>query len=135
MLFKVGDIIRFTYAPSGESRFKEVFVVHPNWQGKMHAIDLKLLTVAEREVLKEVMDPNADKKNHRLPLVKDILTRMDPTALIQNPVGFYNQLIKPFIRNKNVYRTYFPNKMAGIQIVDAKDMTSVSTNFKPLFGK
>jgi len=134
MLYTAGDIIRFTYISSSTNKFKEAFVIHNNWQGKVHAIDMKLLTVAEREVLKTVMDPKAKGKTHRFPLINDILTRMDPSTLIENPVGFYNQLIKPFIRNKNVYRTYFPQKMTGIQIIDAKDVQAPSTGFKPLFG-
>ena len=136
MLFEAGDIIRFTYSsPTTKDRFKEVLVVHPSWNGKTHAIDMKRLTVAEREVLRIVMDPKMKGKSHRLPLVNDILTRMNPPELlVENPIGFYNQLVKVFLRNKDAYRTYYPRKMTGIQKVHASKATSYASNRKPLFG-
>ncbi|MHA2045170.1 MAG: hypothetical protein ACW99G_10265, partial [Candidatus Thorarchaeota archaeon] len=97
-LFEAGSTIRFTYnSVSSGDRFKEVLVLHPNWNGKVHAIDLKRLTAAEREVLNAVLDPKQKGKTHKLPLVNDILTRMDPTELIRSPTSFYNQLVKQFL--------------------------------------
>lgn len=135
-LFEAGSTIRFTYqSGSSSDRFKEIMVLHPNWNGKVHAIDLKRLTEAEREVLHAVMDPKQKGKTHRLPLVNDILRRMDPTELIRVPTSFYNQLVKQFLNNKDAYRTYHTSKMTGIQKIEAsKTVTPVSGN-KPLFGK
>ena len=57
-LFEVGDTIRFTYSGHDtKDRFKEALILHTNWNGKVHALDLKRMTVAEREVIKVVMDP------------------------------------------------------------------------------
>jgi len=134
-LFEAGSVIRFTYnSVSASDRFKEVLVLHPNWGGKVHAIDLKRLTAAEREVLMVVMDPANRDKTHRLPLVNDILTRMDPPTLIRNPTSFYNQFVKQFIRNKDAYRTYYPRKMTGIQKIHASKVTTSPSGNKPLFG-
>lgn len=134
-LYERGDIIRFTY-PSRNDRFKETFVIHELWEGKMHALDLKRMTPAEREVLEFVMNPNNKGKRHRLPLINDILTRMDPPSLLDNPVSFYNQFVKPFIRNKDVYRTYYPRRMTGIQKIEIKNVRTARgpTGARPLFG-
>jgi hypothetical protein len=134
-LFEAGSTIRFTYnSVSSGDRFKEVLVLHPNWNGKVHAIDLKRLTAAEREVLNAVLDPKQKGKTHKLPLVNDILTRMDPTELIRSPTSFYNQLVKQFLNNKDAYRTYTPSKMTGIQKIHASRVTTSPSGRKPLFG-
>jgi len=133
MLFNRGDIIRFTY-PSRNDRFKQVFVIHELWNGKMHALDMKRMTVAEREVLTIVMDPKMKGKRHRIPLVNDILARMDPPTLLENPVSFYNQFVKQFIKDKDVYRTFYPPKMTGIQKVKSGDRVMSVMGGKPLFG-
>lgn len=140
--FKHGDIIRFTYVnpkkQSGDMTiFKEVFVLNPMWEGKVHAIDLKRLTVAERYVIKTMMRPGAEKKVHRIPLINDILKRIDPPELVRNPIGFYNQFVKTFLKNKDAYRTYFPSLMTGIQVIDASEVKSAvpsAGESKPLFG-
>jgi hypothetical protein len=132
-LFSRGDIIRFTY-PSRHDRFKQVFVIHELWNGKMHGLDMKRMTAAEREVLRFVMNPKNKGKRHRIPLINDIMTRMDPPTLLENPVSFYNQFVKQFIKNKDVYRTYYPPKMTGIQRVDSKVDVITTAGNKPLFG-
>ena len=139
--FKPGDIIRFTYhsetaSPGSTNVYKQVFVLHPGWQGKMHGLDMKNMTEAERVVIKTVMDPSAENmRTHRIPLINDILKRMDPPELIKNPISFYNQFVRPFIRNKDIYRTYFPMVMTGIQVVDQSKVEGTVFNPKPLFGK
>ena len=130
-----GDIVRFTYVKEGPDKFKEVFVIHPNWNGKVHAIDMRRLTEAERVVLKTIMDPKAKGKTHRIPLVNDILRRMDPLTLINNPISFYNQFVKQFLKNKDAYRTYSHPKISGAQIIKDAAVKGPITNPKPLFGK
>jgi hypothetical protein len=143
--YEPGQILRFTYNPeatdedSGD-RFKEVLVLHPGWQGKMHAIDLKRLTAAERAVLQAVLDPKTrDKvkagKPHRFPLVNDIVKRMNPLQEIKNPVSFYTRFVKVFLRNKDAYRQYFPNRMINITIVKKTDVKGNMINPNPLFHK
>lgn len=138
--FEAGDILRFTYHGAesnlgSTSVYKEVFVLHPNWKNKMHGLDMKRMTEAERIVLKTVMNPDAENmRTHRIPLINDILKRMDPPELINNPVSFYHQFVKPFIRNKDLYRTYFPEVMVNPQVVKASEVKGQIINSNPLFS-
>lgn len=145
MKYEPGQILRFTYnheatdADTGD-RFKEVLVLHPGWQGKMHAIDLKRLTAAERGVLQAILDPKTrDKvkagKPHRFPLVNDIVKRMNPLEEIKNPVSFYSRFVKVFLRNKDAYRQYFPNRMINVTVVKRTNVQGTVINPKPLFHK
>jgi hypothetical protein len=135
---KPGQVVRFTYnhlavdEDSGD-RHKEVLVLHPHWQGKMHGIDLKRLTTAEREVLNAILDPETKKKPHRLPLVNDILRRMDPITEIRNPMTFYSRFVKVFLRNKDAYRTYYPTRMLNVTVVQQTHVQGNVFNPKPLF--
>jgi hypothetical protein len=145
--YKAGEIIRFTYnhLPTGidehtGDRFKEVLVLHPNWQRKVHAIDLKRLTLAEREVLREVLDPKTREsvkagKRSRIPLVNDIVTRMNPLEEIKNPVSFYSRFVKVFLRNKDAYRQYHPDRMSNVTVVKESNVTGKVINPNPLFHK
>lgn len=145
MKYEPGQILRFTYnheatdADTGD-RFKEVLVLHPGWQGKMHAIDLKRLTAAERAVLQAILNPKIrDKvkagKPHRFPLVNDIVKRMNPLQEIKNPVSFYTRFVKVFLRNKDAYRQYFPTRMINVTIVKKTDVKGNTINPNPLFHK
>lgn len=141
MKFDFGQIIRFTYqhqdvdASTGD-KFKEVLVLNPLWNNKLHAIDLQRLSPAERKVLELVLDPEQKDKPSPIPLVNDIKRRMDPIQLIRNPVAFYSRFIKPFLRGKDAYRQYVPRLMTGVTIVkDAKISTGKKPVDKPLFGQ
>ena len=140
MRFDPGDIVRFTYqhqdvdASTGD-KFKEILVLNPNWGNKIHGIDLKRLSPAEREVLETVLDPEQKDKPHRIQLVNDIKRRMDPLELIRNPVVFYTKFVKPFLRQKDAYRTYIPKLMTGVtKVKDASIKTGKSPVPHPLFG-
>ena len=145
MQFKPGEQIRFTYLHPVEGmdeatgdRFKEVLVLHPNWMGKVHGIDLKRLTQAEREVLDDILNPTLREevhagKPHRIPLVNDILRRMNPVEEIKNPVSFYSRFVKVFLRNKDAYRTYDQHKMVNVTISQKTQVHGTVTNPKPLF--
>lgn len=140
--YKSGEIVRFTYRThtgSGEhdpaSDFKEVLVLHPHWQGRVHGIDLKRLTPAEREVIRAIFDPSQKGKRHRFPLVNDILRRMDPIQEIKNPMSFYSKFVKVFLRNKDAYRTYYPLRMLNPTIVEHSAVQGGVINPKPLFHK
>jgi hypothetical protein len=136
MIFKHGQTIQFTYRPrvvdsdTGDPR-KEIFVLHPFWQGKVHGIDLGRLDPAERSVLEAIMDPETKKHPHRIPLVNDIVRRMDVLTEIRNPVGFYTKFVKPFLRGKDAYRTYYQPQMSGIRVLESPAPPQAA---KPLFG-
>ncbi len=150
--FGPGSIIRFSYyVPNTTDPHKEVLVLHPNWQGHLHAIDLKRLTPAEREVLHAIMDPQTQRP-HRIPLVNDVLQRMTPWEEIKNPTVFYSRFVKVFLRNKDAYRRYMPHRMTGIQVLQPTPVqaspneqgeqqphqttpTGTTSTSKPLFKK
>lgn len=135
--FEAGSMIRFTYMADGvEDRYKEVLVLHPNWNGKMHALDLKRMTPAQVKVIEAIFEPNTKGANHPYPLVRDILRRMDPLTEIKNPVSFYQKFCKPFLRTAgDVYRTYWPAKMSGVTVIKKSAVEGRVFNPKPLFHK
>ena len=134
--YKPGEIVRFTYNRSKFDKYKEVLILNPLHKDKMHAIDLKRLTEAERMVLRTILNPEQKGKPQGIPLIRDIMTRMDASNLIKSPIAFYNQFVKTFLRSTDAYRTYFPRFMISIQTVHKSDIigTTISVN-KPLFRK
>lgn len=162
--FEVGQFITFTYNPPARDvrkrpglqtpqsvapqevhdKNKEILVLHPNWHNKVHGIDVKRLTPAEGQVLRAIMNPETKQQIDAgewpvkgappYPLIRDILTRMDPVELIKNPVAFYQQLMKPFIRDKDCYRQYNPQYIFGVRVVEESRVQGQVTNPKPVFG-
>ena len=140
MKYKPGQMVRFTYLhqavdPATGEKFKEILVLHPWWQNKVHGIDLKRLSPAERKVLELVLDPEMKDVPSRIPLVNNIKKRMDPIELIQNPALFYARFVKPFLNGKDAYRTYVPTRMMNVtvlhdfSIATGKKKTPVATPF------
>lgn len=140
--YKSAQVIRFTYNHPADrvdeatgDRFKEVFVLNPNWLGRVHGIDMKRLTSAEREVIVAVFDRKTKKGKHRLPLVNDILRRMDPLQEIKNPMSFYQKFVKVFLKNKDAYRQYEIPRMMSVTVVKQSQIVGNAQNPKPLFHK
>jgi hypothetical protein len=157
--FEAGQFITFTYnppardirarpglqTPPASDRSKEILVLHPNWHGKVHGIDMKRLTPAEGQVLRAIMDPETKRQVDAgqwpvegappYPLIRDILSRMEPVELIKNPVAFYQQLVKPFIRDKDCYRQYNPQYVFGVRVIEESRVQGQVTNPAPAFGK
>ena len=116
---------------------KEIMILHPNWQGKVHGVDLKRITPAQVEVLKLVMDPetkNDQAKLNKYPLVRDILNRMNPVEVIKNPISFYSMMIKPFLNRADAYRIFFPDRMHSLKMIDDSKVAGAMINPRPLFG-
>lgn len=210
-------VIKFTYKhfwpldANSREPYKEIFVIHPHWEGKVHGIDLKALTPAQLEIFKAVMDPRNNSSQEGLggqinqygisgqgigddfqrlmaresdplaeidneiatlekkkqygervaaqmgnqfdsakyerdrnnlmtqraqveqdikdglykqqqevgkkplpPMAADILARMKPGRMINNPRIFYNAFIKPFLFGNDAYRTFFPARMDAV---------------------
>lgn len=139
MELRAGTIVRFRYqGVNTEDNQKEVLVLQPEWQGKMHALDLKRVTPAEREVLFELFDPRTYEPGHRsrYPLVEDVRRRMDPLEEVKNPMAFYTKFVKVFLRTAgDCYRTYFSARMNGVQIVRESGVRGRQYNPRPLFSK
>lgn len=158
--FEAGQFITFTYNPPAKpakapkpgqmpapasNPSKEVLVIHPNWQNKIHAIDMARLTPAEGQVLRAVMDPETKNAIDRgqwpvpgvppYPLIRDILSRTDPVELIKNPLAFYQRIVKPFLRDKDAYRVYWPQYVFGVKVIQESKVQGQVTNPTPLFKK
>lgn len=146
--YQIGDFIKFHYTHAGHKRTraigdlhdpnKEVWVLNPLWSGKLHAIDCARITPAERDVLRQIMDPKvrSGETPAKYPLVRDVLSRMDPIEDIKNPSSFYTRFVKPFMAQKDCYRQYFPQLMSGIQVVEPSSSGGpIVTNPNPLFKK
>ena len=154
-----GQFVSFTYTPPAvraprarggiqpppSDPHKQIMVLNPNWQGKVHSLDLKRITPAEVQVLKAVMDPENKRtfdQTGQLPegapeysLVLDVFRRMDPVQLIRNPIAFYAQFVKPFMRDKDAYRQYWPQFMSGLTVITETQVRGGTFNPKPLFKK
>lgn len=149
LTYKPGTMLRFTYLGTNTvDKFKEVFVLNPNYEGNCHALDLKRLNMAERVVLKTIMDPRNKNIEHKMPIVNDIFRRMDPINDIKNPYSFYHRFVKSFIRGQDVYRKYKFQKMSAIQIMtqmrsfylgqekgQETQQATGAANTKPVFGE
>ena len=157
--FEAGQFITFTYNPPAKQakprpgmplppvsdKTKQILVLHPSWHNKIHGIDMARISPAEQQVLRAVMDPKVkaaiDAGQWPVPgappysLLRDILTRMDPNELIKNPLAFYQRLVKPFIRDKDCYRQYWPQYVFGVKVVQESAAQGPPTNPKPLFKK
>ena len=158
--FEAGQFITFTYNPPARDirkraglqtvqdvhpsdRDKSVLVLHPNWQLKVHGIDLKRITPAEVQTLKAIFDPRVKEAVDRgewpvegcppYELIRDILKRMDPAEIIKSPIQAYQMLVKPFIRNKDCYRQYFQQYIFGVKVVVESHVRGPVTNPRPAF--
>lgn len=140
MKFKPGQMIRFTYNHQSRDdatgdKFKEILVLHPFWNNKVHGIDLKRLSPAERKVLELVLDPEQKDIPSKIPLVNNIKARMDPIEDIHNPMNFYTKFVKPFLNGKDAYRTYVPRNMMSVTVLnDFSIATGKKPVRNPLFG-
>lgn len=138
--WRPGVVLRFTYTHrvidehSGD-RYKEILVLNPSWRGKVHGIDMKRLTAAQREVLLAIFDPQWKTKPHRLPMVNDVLRRMDPVEDVKNPQSFYQKFVWIFLHNVDAYRQYWPGRMSGVTVVRQTQVRGGTYNPKPLFKK
>lgn len=138
--FKAGQFVRFTYNHQAVdentgSKFKEVLILNPNYQNKVHGVDLKRLNPLQREILEFILDPKNDNTPSRIPKVNQIRQQMDPIEEIANPMVFYTKFIKPFLGKTDAYRQYI-DKLATnrVTIKEAPSRQKAPTR-KPLFGE
>ncbi len=157
-ILKPGQFVSFTYNPPvrpvrqragmasvKSDPHKQVLILHPSWVGKAHAIDLKRVTPAEVQVLKSIMDPEAKAEFDRTgqlpqgiphyPLIIDVFRRMNPPEDIKQPISFYQKFVRPFIRDKDCYRTFFPAFISGITVLRESEVRGAVVNPRPLFHK
>lgn len=156
---EAGEFVTFSYNPPAKPKkarlgdppepardpTKQVLVLHPRWQNMVHAIDLGNLTPAEVSVLRAIMDPKNKEAVSRgewpldgvpnYPIIRDILTRMDPSQLVLNPIAFYQSFVKIFLRGKDAYRKYLPQYISGVRVLEESHAKGTLINPRPLFHK
>lgn len=86
-----GDVVKFNYG--GQER--TVFVIHPNWNEKLHALSLKSI-------------------DHTT-LVNGVMTKF---SLTTPPEMFYKQHLKPIVSSTDSYRTYNLDKITRLRKMD-----------------
>lgn len=97
-LIKPGDVIRFKYQPRWgpfDDERREVFVLMPDFEGKLHCITFHELQDQEKDFLIQYRDSDA----------------------INKPSTFYLDVVKPFMDGRDIYRTYSLNRMREVEIV------------------
>lgn len=94
---KFGDIVTFQYhakyKPEEGTRLRWAFVLHPNWQGKMHA--LELTAIAPKDAI-QVWIPKMKEST--------------------DPYNFYHTTegVKQLVKQEGVYRTYLVKNMSAV---------------------
>lgn len=128
---KTGDVILFTYTgPYVTNRKPTVIVLHPNYQGYVHALILDILENREKMILDVLL---ANKKNaySNVPVVKKVKEQIDeaiaPTSAggdvtINDPKKFYDMYLRQFVKDYDCYRTYDRDTMSGIVIIRHKSV-------------
>jgi len=87
--FVRGMVIAFTY----KDKTRWVFIVHPEWEGKVHGLDIQ-----------------------HVPR-RDLLPLFDVTGALA-PEQFYKTYVdKPWLKRWNAYRTYDRDKMSNVKII------------------
>jgi hypothetical protein len=163
--FQIGDIIQFTYEPEQppskvHDKFPQVLVLHPDWQGLVHGLNLNYLSDDEKNVIRMILDPMFEMKfrdalRKRNPNLYDELesiitgkkgtgtaTHMvhpppvssGPTTTvskINNPRAFYYNIIRPFVYTRG-WDPYRKYKHSGIRGASVVTPASVVTGEESL---
>lgn len=145
-----GDLIIFNYSPvttnvTGTNP-RKVLVLHPNYQGKMHALKWDFLTASQQNMIRMLLDPSfAEEKKQSLVRqdprsvqIFDAITQGEVTEDIRDPAQFYDKVIKQLIghlkgqKQRDPYRQY----LVG-QITNSRTLTpfSIMTGKQKTFGR
>lgn len=138
------------------TRYRNVLVLNPRHDGKLHGIALDKLNPAQQEVLVRVFDPveilRYDSGKYEYPksaverLTKDIFDRLgNPLLKVKDKQNFYIQFVKPLLNSYgDVYRQFFVNRMHGVINVstgqggigpEQAKLSNVSQQDLPLFKR
>ena len=138
--FKPGEFVRFTYNHQAVDeqtggKFKEVLILNPSWQNKVHGVDLKRLNNLQREIIEFILDPKNDNVQSRIAKVNEIRKNIDPIEEIGNPTIFYSRFIKPFLGTTDAYRMYIEKLMTNRVTVKEAPNRPEKKHRSPLFGE
>jgi hypothetical protein len=139
------------------TRYRNVLILNPRHNGKLHGIALDKLNPAQQEVIVRAFDPVEILKysegkydNPITPverLTKDIFDRLDgnPLLKVKDKHNFYVQFVRPLLKSYgDVYRQFFVNRMHGVSNVSAgqggigpeqRKLSNVSQSDMPLFKR
>jgi hypothetical protein len=121
---RIGDIITATYTGTNvHDKFPQILVLHNNFQGLVHGLNLNYLTEQEINYVKSVINPEFGaemaKKDVR---IRQALQRLGTISLdIKSPNVFYTRFIKTFIQNKSAYRLYNPAKLINVRVITRRE--------------
>lgn len=118
-----GSIVTFTYhGKVVHDKFPQILVLHENWEGKVHGINLNNLSDNELNYLKAVVNPTfANEMIQKDPALAMELQRLPKVLDIKSPYDFYVRFIKGFIKRYDSYRQYSREKMQNIRIVKSRE--------------
>ena len=134
--FNIGDIVSFSYpavhlqGTRAHDKHPKLLVLHTNWEGLIHGLNLNYLTNEEINTVRMILDPSFE-MNYRESMTKkspeavaefDRIMQGAANANITSPNDFYVRVVRPFIitRGWDPYRLYRPEKMSGIRIVQKR---------------
>ena len=115
-----GDIIFFNYSGKKVTTKRPmVLVLHPNWKGQLHGLNLDYIPEPVLKQLWELTKLTVAGKVEKLIKLRLPLLKAD----IGNPKQFYNSRLKSFLKGKLgstrvAYRTYNVNSVGGVKKVD-----------------
>ena len=124
MVYKIGDIISFTYGSKKATDAKPiVLVITPMYEGCVHGINLKNLPEREREMLLRITHPTYSSKVgdwvKKLPALQQVLNKRQNQDLQSlGSYSFYTRYVSGFANRWNCYRKYKPQFMTDIIKVD-----------------
>ena len=124
---KPGHIIRFSYSGKNVNDPQPmVLVLHPNWQGKLHGINIDYVPERVLQRLWNLVQITLQGKIETLAKLRLPLLKAD----IGNPKAFYQNRLRKFMQKNlgstNVaYRTYRRGGVGKIRIVDYRFKDSV----------
>jgi hypothetical protein len=73
------------------------------------------------EIEKEAAQGTTNMKNQLPAAAADILRRMKPGMMVNNPRLFYGMFLKPFIGKIDAYRIFYPGRMSSVQEISRWD--------------
>jgi hypothetical protein len=138
--FSPGEFVRFTYNHQAVddqtgSKFKEVLILNPSWQNKVHGVDLKRLNPLQREIIEFLLDPKNDNVQSRIAKVNEVRKNIDPIEEIGNPMIFYTRFLKPFLGKTDAYRQYIEKLITNRVTIKEAPSRPNRPHREPLFGE
>ena len=115
-----GDIVFFNYSGKNVTTKRPmVLVLHPNWKGHLHGLNLDYIPESTLKKLWELTKITVAGKVERLVKLRLPLLKAD----IGNPQSFYKSRLKKFLTGQLgktgiAYRTYSVSAVGGIKKVD-----------------